>query len=184
MPSRYGIDVYVNRKYAMNTIKSYGFITIAGILLITQYILGFFVYKLPGIAVLQWIGCGIWVLSGIFGIAPIFIFRQRGGVAKGKSYVVTNRLVDTSLYAIVRHPQYMAGILFGVAMMLLAQHRLVILLGIITAVLIWLDIQIADQQCIGKFGEKYRRYMERVPQVNFLLGVLRLIQAKQARKKI
>jgi protein-S-isoprenylcysteine O-methyltransferase Ste14 len=144
-------------------------------LLIAQYILAFFVYKLVGIEVLQWIGCVIWVLSGIFGIAPIFILRQKGDVAKGKSYVETKHLVYTSLYAIVRHPQYLAGILFGIAMMLLAQHWLVVLLGVISAVLIWLDIQLADQQCIEKFGAEYRQYMQRVPQVNFILGVIRLI---------
>ncbi|MFZ2098384.1 MAG: isoprenylcysteine carboxylmethyltransferase family protein [Anaerolineales bacterium] len=163
----------------MIAIKSYGFITIAGVLLVVQYILGFFVYKLPGIEVLQWIGCVIWVLSGIFGFAPIFILRQKGGVAKGKSYVETKRLVDTSLYAIVRHPQYLAGILFGIAMMLLAQHWLVVFLGVISAVLIWLDIQIADQQGIEKFGEEYRRYMERVPQTNFIIGIARLMRSRK-----
>jgi len=49
-------------------------------------------------------------------------------VSKGKSYVGTTRLVDTSLYAIVRHPQYLGGILFNLMLMLLAQHWLVILL--------------------------------------------------------
>ncbi|MBN2550674.1 MAG: isoprenylcysteine carboxylmethyltransferase family protein [Anaerolineales bacterium] len=154
-------------------------IVIASILLVTQYILAFFVYKLPGLQALQWIGWGIWVISLIFGVAPIFILGHRGGVAKGKSYVETTQLVDTSLYAIVRHPQYLAGILFNLALMLLAQHWLVILLGAISAVLIYLDIQTADQEGLEKFGDAYRQYMQRVPQVNFLLGIIRLIKAKR-----
>jgi len=108
--------------------KFSGAIFFASILIIAQYILAFFVYKLPGIQALQWIGWVIWVPSLIFGVAPIFILRRSGGVAKGKSYVETTRLVDTSLYAIVRHPQYLGGILFNLMLMLLAQHWLVILL--------------------------------------------------------
>lgn len=159
-----------------------GVITIASLLIAAQYILAFFVFKLPGIQLLQWIGWAIWVVSLIFGIAPIFILGRRGGVAKGKSYVETTQLVDTSLYAIVRHPQYLSGILFNLALMLLAQHWLVILLGVISAVLIYLDIQEADQDGIEKFGDTYRQYMQRVPQVNILLGILRLIQAKRTTK--
>jgi protein-S-isoprenylcysteine O-methyltransferase Ste14 len=159
--------------------RVFGGILVASTLIITQYILAFFIYKLPGLPALQWIGWAIWVLSMIFGIAPIFILRRRGGVAKGKSFVETTHLVDTNLYAIVRHPQYLAGILFNVSMMLLAQHWLVILLGVISAVLIYVDIQAADREGIEKFGEEYRRYMQRVPQMNFLLGGLRFLQMKR-----
>ncbi len=164
----------------MKTWKKFGLITIASILLIIQYILAFFIYKLPGYPALQWVGGAIWVLSLIFGIAPIFVLRRGGGVAKGKSYVETTRLVDTSLYAIVRHPQYLSGILFNLALMLLAQHWLVILLGAISAALIWLDIQAADQDAVEKFGDEYRQYMQRVPQTNLLLGIFRCIQAKRS----
>jgi len=143
--------------------------------MIAQYILAFFVFKLPGYEAIQWAGWVIWALSLVFGIVPIFILRKRGGVAKGKSYVETTLLVDTSLYAIVRHPQYLGGILFNLALMLLAQHWLVILLGVVSMLLIYLDIQAADQDGIGKFGDAYRRYMQRVPQINFLLGIYRLI---------
>jgi protein-S-isoprenylcysteine O-methyltransferase Ste14 len=162
----------------MKQSRFFGGILVASVLIVAQYVLAFFIYKLPGLPALQWVGWGIWVLSVFFGIAPILIFRRRGGVAKGKSYVETTQLVDTSLYALVRHPQYLAGILFNVSMMLLAQHWLVILLGFISAVLIYVDIQAADREGIEKFGDEYRRYMQRVPQVNFLLGGVRLLRRK------
>jgi protein-S-isoprenylcysteine O-methyltransferase Ste14 len=159
-------------------IKSEGKIIVASILLIIQYFLAFFVYKLPGWKPLQWLGWLTLVVSIIFGFAPIFIFKQRGGVEKGKSFVHTALLVDTSLYAIVRHPQYLAGILFNIAMILLAQHWLVLLIGLVSAGLIYVDIQTADQEGIEKFGDEYRQYMQRVPQVNFILGLLRIIKKK------
>jgi protein-S-isoprenylcysteine O-methyltransferase Ste14 len=164
----------------MKTQKIPGAIVIASLLLVTQYILAFFVYKLPGLRTLQWLGWAIWLLSLIFGIGPIFILRHKGGVAKGKSYVETTRLVDTSLYAIVRHPQYLGGILFNLALMLLAQHWLVILFGFVSAILIWLEIQAADQDCLEKFGEAYRDYKSRVPQINIPLGLIRLVKKKRS----
>ena len=151
---------------------------VASILFVVQYYLAFFVYTLPGLPALQWLGWFIWVLSVIFGIAPIFILRSRGGVAKGQSYVKTTQLVDSSLYAIVRHPQYLAGMLFSLAMMLLAQHWVVILIGVVSMALFYIDTQAADQEGIEKFGEVYREYMQRVPQVNFLLGIIRVIQKR------
>jgi protein-S-isoprenylcysteine O-methyltransferase Ste14 len=158
--------------------KFSGISLVASILFVTQYFLAFFVYKLPGLPALQWVGWGIWLISVIFGIAPIFILRSRGGVAKGQSYVKTTQLVDSGIYAIVRHPQYLAGMLFSIAMMLLAQHWVVILIGIASTTLFYIDTRPADQEGIEKFGEAYREYMQRVPQLNFLLGILRIIQQR------
>jgi len=162
--------------------KLTGAITVASILIVIQYVLAFFVFKLPGLEALQWVGWGIWVISLILGFGPMVILRQRGGVAKGKSYVETTRLVDTSLYAIVRHPQYLSGILFNVALILLAQHCLIFLIGIVSSGLIYKDILEADQEGIEKFGDEYRRYMQRVPRANLLLGLVRLIKSKRSSK--
>jgi protein-S-isoprenylcysteine O-methyltransferase Ste14 len=68
--------------------------------------------------------------------------------------------------------------LFNLAMMLLAQHWVVILIGAVSMALFYIDMQAADQEGIQKFGEAYRDYMQRVPQVNFILGILRVIQKR------
>ena len=88
----------------------------------------------------------------------------------------TTRLVDSGPYAIIRHPQYMAGVLLGVSMMLLCQHWLVITLGVISVVLLYLDIQKADREGIEKFGNEYLAYMEKVPRSNFILGIVRWLR--------
>ena len=75
------------------------------------------------IQVLFYLGWVIWALGMVLVMAPIIIFPRRGGVAKGKSFVHTTRLVDTGIYAVVRHPQYLGGILsIFVATPLLYQH--------------------------------------------------------------
>jgi len=162
--------------------KLSGTVVIFTALTVLQYILAFFVFKLPGLKALQWMGWGIWVLSLIFGVAPIFTLSQKGGVPKGKSYVHTTRLVDSGLYAIVRHPQYVGGMLFNVALMLLAQHWLIVGMGVVSASLIYLDILKADQEGL-KFGDAYRDYMQRTPRANFVLGAFRLARAWMKRPR-
>jgi len=63
------------------------------------------------IKVLLYLGWVIWALGMVLVMAPIIIFPRRGGVAKGLPFVYTTRLVDTGIYAMVRHPQYLGGIL-------------------------------------------------------------------------
>jgi protein-S-isoprenylcysteine O-methyltransferase Ste14 len=36
-----------------------------------------------------------------------------------------------------------------------------------------------EQRCMEKFGEEYRHYMEKVPRVNFLLGIIRALRRKE-----
>jgi protein-S-isoprenylcysteine O-methyltransferase Ste14 len=155
-------------------------ILIVTVLVVTQYILTFFVFDLSSFRLLRWLGWGVWLLSVYFGFAPIFIFRRRGGVARGKSYVQTTRLVDTNLYAIVRHPQYVAGMLFNFALMLLSTQWLVVVLGLVSMVLIYLDIRAADQEGIEKFGDDYQAYMQRVPRANFLLGIFLWLKQRRS----
>jgi protein-S-isoprenylcysteine O-methyltransferase Ste14 len=68
--------------------------------------------------------------------------------------------------------------LFSLAMMLLAQHWVVILIGIVSMTLFYIDTRDADQEGIEKFGTAYRDYMQRVPRANFLLGILRILQQR------
>jgi protein-S-isoprenylcysteine O-methyltransferase Ste14 len=142
-------------------------------LIILQLVL-FFVYNnYLGIDILAYIGLIIWALSAVFGIAPIYTFRKKGGVSEGQSYMKTTKLVDTGLYSIVRHPQYLAGFLLIVALMLTTQHWLSVIAGAIAFVTFYVDTLRVDSHLIEKFGDDYRVYMERVPRLNFLLGIIR-----------
>ena len=116
----------------------------------------------------------IYTLSGItFGLLPVFEFRKKGGVKKGQSYTHTTQLVNTGIYSIVRHPQYITFILWAIAGILLFQHWIVILLGFPVFPLTYIDLIRADKDAIKKFGEDYKAYMKEVPRANFVLGIIR-----------
>ena len=146
-------------------------------LLLSQIVLAFFVFQQPKRQGLTVAGWAIWALGSIFAIWPIFALRSRGAVPDGRSYMETTALVDTGLYAIVRHPQGgTAGLLFNLALVLIGQHWLLVVLAVLGMALIYLDTFNADENCIDKFGDEYVRYMQRVPRVNFLAGLLRLLR--------
>jgi len=127
--------------------------------------------------ILAYVGVGLYVFSGIvFGMIPTFEFRKKGEVKKGKSYIHTTKLVDTGIYSIVRHPQYVTFMLWAIAGMLLFQHWIIILLGIPVLPLTYIDLIKADKDAIEKFGDDYKRYMKKVPRANFLLGIIRLLR--------
>ena len=151
--------------------------TLASILFISQIIFGLYLLsadQVTQIGILAYFGVGLYTFSGLFfGLLPVVEFRKKGKVENGKSYINTTRLVDTGIYSIVRHPQYVTFILWAIAGMLLFQHLIVVLLGIPIIPLIYIDLIKADKEAIEKFGNDYKIYMKKVPRANFILGIMR-----------
>ena len=127
--------------------------------------------------VLGWV---VWAFGMVLVMAPIIMFPRRGGVKKGKPYVHTTRLVDTGIYALVRHPQYLGGIFaVFVTTLLLYPHWLFGLLGFIGALVTYLGAREEDQRLVQQFGDDYIRYMQKVPRMNIFAGIIRVIQDRK-----
>ena len=156
-----------------------------GPLLVAQIllVLVFGKHNEAGFDVVIYIGWVVWVFSLILGWLPIFVLKTKGGVKKGKSYVETTVLVDSGLYSVVRHPQYTAGILFSLALILISQTWLISAMGAVVILLLYIDILMADKYEVEKFGDKYKRYMKKVPRTNFLLGIIRLLRSRKGERK-
>jgi len=108
-------------------------------------------------------------------MAPMVMFPRRGGVPKGKSFVHTTQLVDIGIYAVVRHPQYLGGILsIFIATLLFYPHWLFAVLGIPGAIILYWSAREEEKGLVERFGGDYRTYMERVPRMNLILGIMRL----------
>ena len=156
-------------------------VTLVSILFISQIIVGIYLLSdVSQIEFLAYVGVGLYVFSGlVFGWLPVIEFRKKGGVRSGKSYIHTTQLVDTGIYSIVRHPQYVTFILWAIAGMLLFQHWIVVLLGIPIVPLTYIDLIKADKDAIKKLGDDYKAYMKKVPRANFLLGIIRRFRKRE-----
>lgn len=127
--------------------------------------------------VLGWIS---WAFGMVLVMAPIIMFPRRGGVAKGKSFVHTTKLVDTGIYAVIRHPQYTGGIYaIFVATVLLYPHWLFAVLGVMGAALLYLSVKGEDKKLVQQFGDDYRDYIQRVPGMNIFAGIIRLYRHRR-----
>jgi protein-S-isoprenylcysteine O-methyltransferase Ste14 len=144
-----------------------------------QVVLTFVLYRDDGNETVKIIGWVLVWLSALFGWLPIFTFKRSGGVPKGRSYMETTVLVDKGVYAVVRHPQYLAGVLLGAGLSLIAQHWIVGILGAIVVMESYTGTYPEERRLREKFGEQYARYAERVPRMNVLLGLLRLIWKRE-----
>jgi len=124
------------------------------------------------------VGCVVWAFGMVLVMAPIVMFPRWGGVAKGKSFVHTTRLVDTGIYSVVRHPQYTGGIYsIFVTTLLWYPHWLFAVLGVAGAMLTYLSTIEEDKRLVEQFGDEYISYMKRVPRMNVFLGTIRLLRS-------
>ena len=88
-------------------------------------------------------------------------------------------LVDSAIYAIVRHPMYLGWTLaLFVATIFLYQHWLFVITGFSGIASVYLISREEESRNIEKFGDDYKRYMQKVPGMNLLLGIIRLLRRK------
>jgi len=87
--------------------------------------------------------------------------------------------VASRLYSVIRHVQYNGGILsIFIATPFLYPHWIFVLLGIPGTVLTYLSTKREDKLLIEKFGDAYKKYMDKVPAVNLTAGLYRKLRAK------
>lgn len=126
------------------------------------------------------VGITLLALGLVFILIPLLQLRRRGGVPEGESYGETTILVATGLYAVVRHPQYLALPMLSMALVLVVQHWAAVLAGVLAMGLFCVTFSKADVVDIDgnleKFGDEYRQYMHRVPGWNPIIGIWRILR--------
>jgi protein-S-isoprenylcysteine O-methyltransferase Ste14 len=152
---------------------------IAGALLVLAYSLLWFLDTPVDIQLLRYVGGAILVVGIVLIFLPRIAFRSKGKPGKGKDWTDTTVLVDTGIYAIVRHPLYLGWLLLYVALIFLSQHWLTAIIGIPGMACVYLISRQEDYRLVEKFGDDYKRYMQKVPRMNLLDGVIRLIRRRK-----
>jgi len=123
------------------------------------------------------------LVVGLLLVLPSFVyFRKRGEPAEGRNLMYTTVVVDSGTYSIVRHPQFLGVMLLLCASILISQHWLTAIMGVPCIVQMPIWMREAEEHLIRKFGDDYKRYMEKVPKMNLLLGLVRLLRRKREDK--
>ncbi|MBE9482295.1 MAG: isoprenylcysteine carboxylmethyltransferase family protein [Chloroflexi bacterium] len=159
----------------MKQSSNMGFLfSIAGILSVLAFpcnpLIIFKVLEPNDIKVLWYIGWIFWAV-GIALIIPsyYYIFFHKVKV-----------LVDSGIYSIIRHPMYLGWILsIFVATIFLYQHWLFVIIAIPGIASVYLISRQEEHLNVERFGDDYKRYMQVVPRMNLLMGIIRLVRTKK-----
>ncbi len=105
--------------------------------------------------------------------------RKKGCAERdvGKGY-----LVESGMYAFVRHPEFLGHILIIFALVIISQHSISLITGTILIVLLCLEMIEEEKRNIKKFGNAYRDYMKRVPRINLIVGIIKHSKSKRKKK--
>ena len=144
--------------------------------MLVPIVMVFFYYNYYELGYLVIAGWSLLSLSIILVLLAGYEFKMKGGHPEDESIVHTTILVDSGVYSVVRHPQYFGFILFIFGLVLMSQHWLSVTTGILGVTLFYFDIVKEEQMSIEKFGDEYREYMNKVPRLNIILGVIQLIK--------
>ena len=152
------------------------FTTLFTVAFIIQLFLMLFFANEMGIVILIYIGWIIWLFCLYFALINFRTFKKRGKVPKGKSYINTTILVDKGAYAIIRHPQYLGGILFSISITLWTQIWLSLVLSVVIIIFTYHWTYSEEKTLVEKFGIDYINYKKKVPRLNPILGIIKYMK--------
>ena len=113
---------------------------------------------------------GVGILLIVLAMATL---REKGNLQEGGDFTATTVVVKGGVYSVVRHPLYLGWLLTYPAAMLVSQHWLIVILGVLGIVSIDQITRMADKQLVERFGVDYETYTQKVPRLNILLGIVR-----------
>ncbi len=153
--------------------------TITGLLFIAEIILCILCFNSLGLLWLNLLG---WILIGIaffvLGWLPRVAFTKYGQAPESESWLHTTTVVDRGIYAVVRHPIYLSWYFYFLGFICISQHWLAVAFALPAFILVYSDTLKEEKSNIQKFGDSYIAYMKRVPRLNILLGLTRILRAK------
>lgn len=145
------------------TIKENILMSIVGLIFFLNLLLPVFIPIVPISEELVVVGYIILGIGVIFVILSIVTLRRKGA----------SILIDSGVYGIVRHPMYLGAIIIFLSHPFMIQHWIIVISSLVAIICMYLIILSGDQRSLEKFGDEYNRYMQAVPRINFLLGIIR-----------
>jgi len=115
--------------------------------------------------ILLWVGALLYILS-------VLTLRGKG----------VGNIVDSGVYGVVRHPMYLGAMIMFFSHIFFGQNWIVAVGAVVAMVCCYLIMLSDEQRNAEKFGDEYKRYMEKVPRMNFVFGIVRLQRRKRELK--
>lgn len=153
--------------------------SIIGIVVLSQFIFQLEYFNFQANKYLFGIGWFLVALGFWFMNSSIESLRNHGGISETASIGITNTLVTTGFYSIVRNPIYLGLGILSLALVLTTQHWISLSCTIILIPLI--AKLVSEEEILNetKFGDEYLEYMNQVPRFNILIGLLNCIKRKR-----
>ena len=129
-----------------------------------------------GLIFLSYLGWFVLAVALFLFFSPAMYYPKAGKPGTGKGLMDTTVVVDRGTYGIVRHPQILSCILLISSSILISQHWLSALIGVLLIVWFYVETAKEEKGLVLKFGDDYKRYMEKVPRMNFLVGLIRRLR--------
>jgi len=151
---------------------------IASITIVLCWLLFFLFFHNP-ISQVLFVAGNVIIGAGILLIMLSMVtLRRMGDLQEGEDFTATTVVVKQGIYSVVRHPLYLGWLLTYPAAMLVSQHWLIFILCVIGILSMDQITWIADKQLLEKFGVDYERYMQEVPRLNVILGIVRKLKRR------
>ena len=155
---------------------------LGGALLVVEYALLWFVEKPVVNVVLDYVAVALWFAGVILIFVPIFDLRGKGKVPLKKGNVKKRKLVNTGIYAVVRHPQYLGWTLMYAALVFFNPNWIIAIVGFAGMVCVYEISRWEDVRLVEKFGGTYEDYIDNVPAMNLPVGLVRAMKKKNKDK--
>lgn len=144
---------------------------LAGITLVLCWVLFVLCFHTPSSQVLFLMGNAMAGVGILLIVLAMTTLRHKGEVPEGDSFTDTTLVVKHGVFSVVRHPLYLGWLLMYPAAMLVSQHWLIVIVGVVgIASMDWIT-RLADKRLVKKFGTDYQGYIQQVPRMNILLGL-------------
>jgi len=132
-----------------------------------------FLYNSANSAILLYAGWAI-LASGII----FLLWSSKSRKERHEEDISRGTLVESGMYALVRHPEFLGHILIIFALIIISQHCISLIVGAILIVLLCLAMIEEEKRNIEKFGNAYRAYMKRVPRINLIAAIIERVHRK------
>lgn len=147
--------------------------------LVTMIVLASMVWHAGDISLLIHVGWVLYIPASIFVLLGFISLKREGKPETG--WEQTTVITRGSVFGIVRHPLYLGGAIYAIALAAIIQSVASMVLGLVAVLCLRLASREEDQFNVRKFGNAYKEYMTRVPAWNFLISLARMAMQRERR---